>query len=91
MPSYTFECQECGPFTLFYKQMAGDKQTAVCPTCLEKAKRIYFAPHLITGSHVLRQRIEKGMEPKIVSKSELAGRKIKPPSYAPRRPWQVGH
>lgn len=90
MPSYTFCCQNCGDFTLFLKSMTGKKDRAACPECLGESTRVYLPPNLFSYSKELRTRIEKGMEPRRMTREELGPRqKIKNKSTS--RPWQVGN
>ncbi|MFK2825502.1 zinc ribbon domain-containing protein [Bacillus sp. B190/17] len=90
MPSYTFNCSHCGEFTLYFKSMAGYKGEAQCPDCQGAATRVYLPPNLYSYSKELRTRIEKGMEPRRVTREELGPkqRRVKPQV---NRPWQVGH
>ncbi|WP_019240229.1 MULTISPECIES: FmdB family zinc ribbon protein [Bacillus] len=89
MPSYTFKCSDCGEFTLFLKSMADYKEKMQCPDCLQEASRIYQPPNLFSYSKEVRNRVEKGMEPRRMTKEELGPkhRKRKPQIS---RPWQVG-
>ena len=89
MPSYTFRCEDCGEFTLFFKSMAGNKEQAICPTCQLASNRVYRAPNTYTLSRALSSRIEKGMEPQIMSREELGTNKPRKVASA-NRPWQVG-
>ncbi|MFL0365015.1 FmdB family zinc ribbon protein [Pseudobacillus sp. 179-B 2D1 NHS] len=90
MPSYTFKCNQCGEFTLFFKSMSSYKGTSLCPNCQQEASRIYLPPNLYAYSQEVRTRIERGMEPRRVTRDELGPRqRRKPPQVS--RPWQVGH
>lgn len=88
MPSYTFHCKRCGNFTLFFSSMSGNKSEANCPDCKQQSARVYFPPNLFSYSKELRTRIEKGMEPRIMTKQELGPNTMKRKS-AIQRPWQV--
>lgn len=89
MPSYTFRCNDCGEFTLFFKSMAGNKEITSCPNCETESNRVYFAPNVYSLSRVLSSRIEKGMEPQIMSREELGTNKQRKKASS-NRPWQVG-
>lgn len=90
MPSYTFNCSDCGEFTLFFQSMSGNRDRAHCPSCEKESKRVYFAPNLASMSKPLKNRIEQGMEPRRMTRDELnKNPKIrKKPTV--NRPWQVG-
>lgn len=90
MPSYTFRCDDCGEFTLFFRSMDGNKESADCPTCSLVSKRVFLPPNLHSMPHALKSRIEKGMEPRRMSREELGTRRLpkKRPAMA-SRPWQA--
>ncbi|KAB2336644.1 zinc ribbon domain-containing protein [Cytobacillus depressus] len=91
MPSYTFQCQDCGEFTLFFKTMSGNKEKADCPQCQNESARVFFAPNLSSMSKPLKSQIEKGMEPRRMTRDELGKNSTpirKKPSIS--RPWQMG-
>ncbi|WP_313802405.1 zinc ribbon domain-containing protein [Cytobacillus sp.] len=90
MPSYTFCCQNCGDFTLFFTSMTGKKDRAACPDCLEESSRVFFPPNLFSYSNELRTRMERGMEPRKMKREEL-GPKQKKRNKSVSRPWQVGN
>lgn len=89
MPSYTFCCQNCGDFTLFLKSMTGKKDRAECPECLEESARVYLPPHTFSYSKELRTRVEKGMEPRRMTREELGPKQQRRNKLAANRPWQV--
>ncbi|MGG4267692.1 zinc ribbon domain-containing protein [Peribacillus simplex] len=89
MPSYTFNCSQCGEFTLFFKSMADYKGTAQCPDCHQGASRVYQPPNLFSHSKEIRTRIERGMEPRRMTKEELGPKQSKRKPQV-SRPWQVG-
>ncbi|MFB7157147.1 MULTISPECIES: zinc ribbon domain-containing protein [unclassified Lysinibacillus] len=89
MPSYTFRCNDCGEFTLFFKSMAGNKDKSTCPICQLESNRVYFAPNVYSLSRALSSQIEKGMEPQIMSREELGANKPRKKAGA-NRPWQFG-
>ena len=91
MPSYTFRCQDCGEFTLFFKTMAGNKQKADCPTCKIESERVFFAPNVYTLSRAVSSRIEKGMEPQKMSRADLGPNTKRKKVNMNKRPWQVGN
>lgn len=88
MPNYTFRCEDCGNFTLFFKSMSGNKETAECPDCHSVSSRVYFAPNLHKLSRAVSSRIEKGMEPQRMTHAELGAKPAKKKKV--NRPWQVG-
>lgn len=103
MPRYEYICEECGPFIL-WMSMSEVTERVVCPDCEQMSKRMYSAPGLIFTSQALRQRIERGVEPKIVKKNEHShegsncqhhghthGKKNQNHQHASKRPWMVGH
>ncbi|MFJ7935825.1 zinc ribbon domain-containing protein [Sporosarcina sp. NPDC096371] len=89
MPSYTFHCTDCGQFTVFFKSMAGNKEHTACPNCKLESKRVYCAPNVYSLSRELSSRIEKGMEPQIMTREQL-GTSKKGKKASANRPWQVG-
>ncbi|VEF49484.1 putative regulatory protein, FmdB family [Bacillus freudenreichii] len=90
MPSYTFRCNDCGEFTLFFKSMEKNLGSAECPSCSSESKRVFLPPNLYSMPHALKSRIEKGMEPRRMSREELGTRRLpkKRPAVA-NRPWQA--
>lgn len=103
MPRYDYMCEECGPFVQWLK-MSELTESITCPDCQQLSKRMYAAPGLIMTPQALRQRIERGVEPKIVRKQshshEGAGCSHSHGSQAHgghthsrggKRPWMVGH
>lgn len=89
MPSYTFNCSHCGEFTLFFKSMSDYKGTVQCPDCQQEASRVYQPPNLYSHSKEIRTRVERGMEPRIMTKEELGPKQTKRKPQV-SRPWQVG-
>ncbi|BAH44932.1 conserved hypothetical protein [Brevibacillus brevis NBRC 100599] len=103
MPRYDYMCEECGPFVQWLK-MSELTDSIACPNCRLPSKRLYAAPGLIMTPQALRQRIERGVEPKVVRKDshshEGAGCSHSHGSQTHRghshsrggeRPWMVGH
>ncbi|WP_232697647.1 FmdB family zinc ribbon protein [Brevibacillus daliensis] len=101
MPTYLFQCQECGPFeeTMSMSQVT---ERIDCPFCEQEATRLYTAPGLITSSSVIRKRIEESAMPKVVkrehSHSHSCGHGTHSHSAttaagkaSPKRPWQASH
>ncbi|MEW9675770.1 zinc ribbon domain-containing protein [Lentibacillus sp. L22] len=89
MANYTFRCESCGEFTLWYQGMKGNKREAECPECKRKAKRLFKPPITFRMDSRVKKRVERGMEPRIVNKKDLPkGGKRK---STVSRPWQAGH
>ncbi|MGM7635223.1 FmdB family zinc ribbon protein [Bacillus sp. Hm123] len=91
MPSYTFRCQACGDFTLFFKSMSGSKGQADCPECENESVRVYAPPLVSTSSKELMNRIERGMEPQRMTREQLGPKQTKKKPQTANRPWQVGN
>lgn len=89
MPSYTFCCNDCGEFTLVFRNTEGNRMSAVCPECGLTGKRVFLPPNLYSMSQILKTRIEKGMEPRRMNRKELGPRLPKKRSPAAQRPWQA--
>lgn len=105
MPRYEYLCEECGPF-IRWMSMSEVTDHVSCPDCEQSARRMYSAPGLIFTPQALRQRIERGVEPKVVRKnththeggncqnhshSHTHGKTSHPHRHAAQRPWMVGH
>ncbi|SDR74649.1 putative regulatory protein, FmdB family [Brevibacterium siliguriense] len=45
MPTYSYACTRCGPFSLF-RPMSQSSLPGDCPTCDEQSRRSYEVPHL---------------------------------------------
>lgn len=88
MPTYTFNCNNCGDFTLFLKTMEGNRESIECPDCGLASKRVFLPPNLYTLPRSLSKRIEKGMEPRRMTREELGLKQPKKSSIA-NRPWQA--
>ncbi|MBD8006775.1 zinc ribbon domain-containing protein [Bacillus norwichensis] len=90
MPSYTFYCDDCGEFTLFFKSMEGNKESTDCPICSSASKRVFLPPNLYSMPNALKSRIEKGMEPRRMTREELGTKKLpQKRSAVASRPWQA--
>ncbi|MBM7715807.1 zinc ribbon domain-containing protein [Siminovitchia sp. FSL H7-0308] len=89
MPSYTFRCNDCGEFTLVFRNMEGNRGSAGCPECGMLAKRVFLPPNLYSMPQVLKTRIENGMEPRRMSRKELGPSIPRKRTPSINRPWQV--
>jgi len=45
MPTYSYSCPRCGPFSVF-RPMSHSALPAPCPCCQAGSRRVYEAPHL---------------------------------------------
>ena len=70
--------------------MSDYKGNVQCPDCQQVASRVYQPPNLYSYSKEVRTRVEKGMEPRRMTKEELGPKQIKRKTQI-SRPWQVGH
>ncbi|MEL3711639.1 FmdB family zinc ribbon protein [Staphylococcus borealis] len=88
MPNYTYNCAKCGEFTL-RQSMNTQHDTATCPSCENEGTRVFnsFQTYKMDGK--LKKRIERGQEPRLVSKDKLPPMTPKPSKAA--RPWMAGH
>lgn len=88
MIPYSFKCPGCGVFTEYHRSMQGQKKFSFCPDCGLESLRTYQPPHVVRMDGQVKQRIEKGMEPRVMNRSEINGTPIRsaPPAS---RPWQV--
>ncbi|PTI07778.1 FmdB family zinc ribbon protein [Staphylococcus warneri] len=88
MPQYTYECKECGEFTL-RQSMKEQHDMAECPQCHHDAKRVFstFQTYKMDGK--LKQRIERGQTPRIMSKDQSP--KMTPRPTKQSRPWMADH
>ncbi|QHW37740.1 zinc ribbon domain-containing protein [Staphylococcus ursi] len=88
MPNYSYTCTNCGTFTI-RQRISERHETAPCPSCQQIAKREFvpFQTYKMDGR--VKQRIEKGQQPRLVKKEDLP----KKPPRAPQvtRPWMAGH
>ncbi|WP_338749288.1 FmdB family zinc ribbon protein [Bacillus sp. FJAT-52991] len=91
MPSYTFRCPACGDFTLFFKSMSGSKEQIDCPACQQESMRVYAPPLVSTSSKGLMNRIERGMEPRRMTREQLGPNQTDKKPRIANRPWQVGN
>ena len=70
--------------------MSGNREMANCPECGQESMRIFYAPHIPSMSKQLKNRIEKGMEPRRMTREELNTKQQIRKKPAVNRPWQVG-
>lgn len=89
MANYTFCCENCGEFTLWYKEMKGDKLENECPDCKRKSKRLFKPPMTFHMDNRVKSRIERGLEPRVVNKRDLPEKQKRKSNVS--RPWQAGH
>ena len=89
MPSYTFKCNSCGEFNVWFAGMNGNRQQSPCPDCQESARRVFLPPMTFRMDGKVKKSIERGMEPRLVKREEMPKKLKRRPSTA--RPWQAGH
>jgi len=89
MPNYTFKCEECGEFTIWYAGMSGNREQASCPECNKEAKRVFLPPITFRMDSKVKGRVERGMEPRLVKREDMPKKAPSRPKAA--RPWQAGH
>jgi hypothetical protein len=68
--------------------MAGQKAYSSCPQCDKQSKRVFKPAGIFKMDQKVKNRIEKGMEPRVMSKASITGKKLGNPSVT-SRPWQV--
>ncbi|MBI5974157.1 FmdB family zinc ribbon protein [Staphylococcus canis] len=88
MPTYTYHCESCGTFTL-RQRMSEQHETATCPDCEAIAKREFQPFQTYRLDQRVKQRIEKGQQPRIVKGKDLPKKAAKPQNTS--RPWMTGH
>ncbi|PTL37578.1 hypothetical protein [Alkalicoccus saliphilus] len=88
MIPYSFKCPACGVFTEYHQSMQGQKKISFCPDCGLEASRTYQPPHVARMDGRVKKRLEKGMEPRVINRSEINGTPVRS-SVSPSRPWQV--
>lgn len=96
MPFYTFNCDTCDDtFTEWHQSLKGNKETTTCPGCEKKATRVFTAPNTFVYSKATKQRVERGKEPRYMTKEELHQSGAQKLGHrhggGPGRPWQMGH
>ncbi|MCG3412173.1 zinc ribbon domain-containing protein [Staphylococcus massiliensis] len=89
MPSYTYECANCGSFNL-RQSIKDNHEVAKCPNCDEMAKRVYVPFQTYSMDQNLKKRIERGKTPRVVSGDKLMKNKPRRNNNA-QRPWMTGH
>lgn len=88
MAYYSFNCPKCGEFTEWHTSMAGQKTYSSCPQCNKQSKRVFKPAGTFKMDQKVIKRIEKGMEPRVVNKASITGKKLGSTSVK-SRPWQV--
>ncbi|UEX89599.1 zinc ribbon domain-containing protein [Staphylococcus ratti] len=88
MPNYTYLCKTCGSFTL-RQSMQVSHEKASCPSCHQIAKRQFTTFQTYQMDKKLKQRIEKGQQPRRVKRDALTrgGKR----ANTATRPWMAGH
>lgn len=89
MASYTFFCKTCGEFTEWHTSTNGNKQEMECPDCHVIARRMYKPPITFRMDSRVKNRIMRGMEPRVVKKEDLPTNPYMRTQTS--RPWQTGH
>lgn len=87
MPRYTFLCESCGEYDA-WKSMSSDVANDVCPSCKEATKRVYNGFQVSKMDSNLKNHIEQGMTPKVVTKNNLPPSNMKQQNRNPR-PWMM--
>jgi len=98
VPLYAFACPACGPFDL-QRPMAAASDPAACPTCAERAVRLYFSPGTTTtspGSRADAVDERSRHAPERVQRSVGGGGGHGHDHgggghHSPGRPWQISH
>lgn len=88
MPNYTYLCKACGPFTL-RQSMQASHEKATCPSCHQVAKRQFTPFQTYQMDKKVKERIEKGQQPRRVKRDELPQSGNRPNTVT--RPWMAGH
>lgn len=89
MVYYTFACPSCGDFTEWHSSMQGNKELSICPACEGESTRVFTPPMLSKMDSRLKQKVEQGMEPKIMKGDAFAKTPTKKRSSQNLRPWQA--
>ncbi len=87
MPRYTFLCESCGEYDT-WKSMSSDVANDVCPDCNEDTKRVYNGFQVSKMDSKIKDHIEQGMTPKVVTKNNLPQSNMKQQNRNPR-PWMM--
>ncbi|HHU6750595.1 TPA: FmdB family zinc ribbon protein [Staphylococcus pseudintermedius] len=88
MPNYSYTCTNCGTFTI-RQRISEQHETALCPLCHQTAKREFVAFQTYKMDARVKQRIEKGQQPRLVKREDLPTKSRQPQQAA--RPWMAGH
>ncbi|NHA41978.1 FmdB family zinc ribbon protein [Staphylococcus schleiferi] len=88
MPNYSYTCTNCGTFTI-RQHISEQHETASCPSCQQIAKREFLAFQTYKMDANVKQRIEKGQQPRLVKKEDLPEKITQSPQVT--RPWMAGH
>lgn len=90
MASYSFRCKNCGDFTEDHHSIKEEKTFSFCPRCERRSERLYLAPYTLTMKKTLKNKLDRGPEPKKMRKEEITGSKFKSKKNQSSRPWQLG-
>ena len=90
MPIYEFLCATCGPFEQ-HRPLAEASAPMACPSCQVEAQRIYSTGGCMLTAGALRRRMERGVEPQIVTRPKPQEPAPTLQQSARSRPWQLGH
>lgn len=88
MPRYSYHCPQCGDFTV-QQSMNEQHDTFNCPTCDTTAQRVFQAFQTYHMNQKLKKRIERGQEPRVMTKNQLPTMRTK--TFTGGRPWMAGH
>ncbi|MBZ8176104.1 FmdB family zinc ribbon protein [Staphylococcus delphini] len=88
MPNYSYTCTNCGTFTI-RQSISEQHETAICPSCQQIAKREFVPFQTYKMDHRVKQRIEKGQQPRLVKREDLPKKRTLAPQMT--RPWMAGH
>ena len=102
MPLYTYDCEDCGPFS-DWQSMSRATDPVACPICDELAPRTISAPFLANmdpNNRIAHQRNEKSAhEPQTATRKQLDRQGAKRGhghhhhghKHHASRPWMIGH
>lgn len=88
MPNYSYTCKNCGTFTI-RQRISEQHETASCPSCQHTAKREFVAFQTYKMDTRVKQRIERGQQPRLVKREALPVQQRT--SQQITRPWMAGH
>lgn len=92
MPTYTYSCPHCGPFSLF-RPMAQSGHPAPCPGCERASRRVFDAPHVGALDPALERAVthaERSAETPQVTRRIPPALRSNPPRRA-AHPGPAGH